>query len=106
LSEQLHGTDSPETAKHLDNLAGVRFLLGEYAHAEPAIRRSIQILEAECPARPAALAKARENYIQLLRHTNRVAEAEQMVALATATTAPPLVSQAAFLPSSHVLDDL
>ena len=107
LSEKLHGMDSPETAKHLDNLAGVRFLLGEYADAEPAIQRSIRILEAEHPPRPAALAKARENYIELLRQTNRVTEADQLSILATAATVPqPVVNPAAFLPSSHVLDDL
>lgn len=106
LSEQLHGADSPETAKHLDNLAGVRFLLGEYANAEPAIRRSIEILEAESPPRPAALAKARENYIELLRHTNRIAEADQMASFATATVNPQPALVATSLPSSHVLDDL
>lgn len=106
LSEQLHGADSPETAKHLDNLAGVRFLLGEYANAEPAIRRSIEILEAESPPRPAALAKARENYIELLRNTNRIAEADQMASLATVSVNPQPAQVATSLPSSHVLDDL
>lgn len=106
LSEQLHGADSPETAKHLDNLAGVRFLLGEYTNAEPAIRRSIEILEAESPPRPAALAKARENYIELLRHTNRIAEADQMASLATTSADPVPAQVATSLPSSHVLDDL
>ncbi len=102
LSEQLHGADSAETAKHLDNLAGVRFLLGDYERAEPAIRRAIGILEQERPVRSAALVKARENYIQLLRQTNRAAEAEQLAALVTA-------GQAATVPqiqSGHVLDDL
>lgn|GEM_PF-2266536 len=103
LSEQLHGADSQETAKHLDNLAGVRFLLGQYETAEPAIQRSIRILETERPVRPAALTKARENYIRLLRQTNRLHEADQMSALIT--TSPPVL-EAAFLPSSHVLDDL
>ena len=103
LSEQWHGPDSPETAKHLDNLAGVRFLLGQYESAEPAILRSIRILESERPVRPAALTKARENYIQLLKQTNRIHEADQISALLT--TSPPVV-EGAFLPSSHVLDDL
>ncbi len=106
LSEILHGADSPETARHLDNLAGVRFLLGEYELAEPTILRSIQILEAEHPTRTAALTKARENYIHLLRKTNRVAEADEMVSVSTATVASPPVSPPGFLPSSHVLDDL
>ena len=106
LSEQLHGADSPETAKHLDNLAGVRFLLGEYATAEPAIRRSMEILEAESPLRPAALAKARENYIELLRQTNRIAEADQMASLAMESVNPVPAHTAASLPTSHVLDDL
>lgn len=102
LSEQLHGADHAETAKHLDNLAGVRFLLGDYQQAEPAIRRAIGILERERPVRSAALAKARENYVQLLRQTDRAAEAEQLASLVTAgqTIAVPQI------PSGHVLDDL
>ncbi len=103
LSEQLHGSDSAETAKHLDNLAGVRFLLGQYESAEPAIQRAIEILEQERPVRQPALVKARENYIQLLRQTNRPIEADQLAALVTASQAavePPMLS------GSHVLDDL
>ncbi len=102
LSEQLVGADSAETARHLDNLAGVRFLLGDYDQAEPAIRRAIGILEQERPVRSAALIKARQNYIQLLRQTDRAAEAEQLASLVTAGPAatPPQI------PSGHVLDDL
>ena len=102
LSEQLHGVVSSETAKHLDNLAGVRFLLGDYERAEPAIRRAIGILEQERPVRSAALVKARENFVQLLRQTNRAAEAEQLAALVTAGQPAPTLQ----IQSGHVLDDL
>ena len=102
LSETLYGTDSAETAKHLDNLAGGRFLLGQYAAAEPAIQRAIGILEQERPVRPAALGKARENYIQLLRQTDRTLEADQLAALISTTPAAPALQ----IPSGHVLDDL
>ena len=102
LSETLHGVDSAETAKHLDNLAGVRFLLGQYEQAEPAIRRAIGILERERPQRTAPLLKARENYVQLLRHTDRTLEADQYAALVTASPPAPEPQ----IPSGHVLDDL
>jgi tetratricopeptide (TPR) repeat protein len=102
LSEQLHGADSAETAKHLDNLAGVRFLLGQYEQAEPAIRRAIGILEQERPVRTAPLMKARENYVQLLRQTNRALEADQLAALVSSSPPAPEPQ----IPSGHVLDDL
>ncbi len=102
LSEQLHGADSAETAKHLDNLAGVRFLLGQFEEAEPAIRRAIGILERERPVRTAPLMKARENYVQLLKHTNRAREADQIAALVSSSLATPELQ----IPSGHVLDDL
>ena len=102
LSEQLHGADSAETAKHLDNLAGVRFLLGQYERAEPAIQRAIGILERERPLRAAPLMKARENYVQLLRQTDRALEADQLAALVSSSPAAP----APQIPSGHVLDDL
>ena len=103
LSELCHGPDSPETAKHLDNLAGVRFLLGQYETAEPVIQRAIRILEQEVPVRSAALHRARENYSQLLRSTGRDLEADQvegLVLAAQAAEAPPSLT------GSHVLDDL
>ena len=102
LSEELHGADSAETAKHLDNLAGVRFLLGQYESAEPAIRRAIGILERERPVRNAPLLKARENYVQLLRQTDRTVEADQLACLITSSPVAP----APAIPIGHVLDDL
>lgn len=103
LSESAHGADSAETAKHLDNLAGARFLLGQYEAAEPAIRRSIQILEQEIPVRVPALCKARENYSQLLRATNRGVEADQLESQVQASRA---AEELPSLTGSHVLDDL
>ncbi len=102
LSEQLHGADSTETAKHLDNLAGVRFILGQYERAEPAIRRAIGILERERSVHTAPLMKARENYIQLLRHTDRALEADQLASLVSSSPSPPPPQ----IPCGHVLDDL
>lgn len=102
LSDELHGADSAETAKHLDNLAGVRFLLGQYETAEPAIKRAIGILERERPVRNAPLMKARENYVQLLRQTDRALEADQLAVLVTSSPSTP----APQIPFGHVLDDL
>lgn len=103
LSEQLHGPGHIETAKHLDNLAGVHFLLSDHDSAEKAVLQSIAILEKNpTPQARDPLTKARSNYAELLRRTHRLDEAQQLDERVR-TTNTVITGQIA---QSHVLDDL
>ncbi len=103
LSEQIYGPQHIETAKHLDNLAGVHFLISNHAASEQAVQRAISILEQQpSPVSAKPLAKARSNYIQLLRQSNRLEEADRIEQQVQAT----VVESSEEISASHVLDDL
>lgn len=122
LSERQYGSESVELARHLDNLAGVQFLLGQREAAEQTLLQSLSLLERHQPLAANSLEKARGNYLQLLRETNRACQAEELgrrwmpapreptsstVKVSAERESPysgPNVSVG--LPSSHVLDDL
>ena len=77
-AERLLGSAHPEVAKHLNNLAALLRITGQYAEAEPLYRRALAIDEqTKGPDHP-DVARDHNNLAVLLRTTGRYAEAEPL----------------------------
>ena len=84
LIEARHGTDSPEHALALNNLAHLLQATNRLAEAEPLMRRALAIDEKSFGPDHPNVAIGLNNLAQLLQATNRLAEAEPLMRRALA----------------------
>ena len=79
LREKRYGPDKPQTAKSLNDLATCYSLQGNYDQAEPLYKRVIDIFDhAEYKDTP-QMATTLENYALLLKRTDRLTEAKDIL---------------------------
>ena len=78
INEKSLGSDHPDTATSLNNLAELYRSQGKYAEAEPLFKRALAIFEKTLGAGHPDVATVLENYADLLRKMNREAEAVKL----------------------------
>jgi len=84
IDEASYGTDHPNVAKDLNNLASLLKATNRMAEAEPLMRRALAIDEASYGTDHPEVATDLNNLAQLLQATNRLAEAEPLMRRALA----------------------
>jgi CHAT domain-containing protein/tetratricopeptide (TPR) repeat protein len=84
IIETRHGTESPEYALALNQLAWLLRVTNRIAEAEPLFRRALAINESSYGPDHPNVARALINLAQLLRDANRLGEAEPLVRRAVA----------------------
>jgi tetratricopeptide (TPR) repeat protein len=84
IDERAHGSDSPQVAIRLNNLAQTLQATNRLAEAEPLMRRALAIDEQSYGAEHPDVAIDLNNLAQLLQATNRLAEAEPLMRRALA----------------------
>jgi tetratricopeptide (TPR) repeat protein len=76
LREQKLGTDHPDVAASLSNLAALYYLQGKYGEAEPLYLRSLEIRERQLGADHPDVAQSLNNLAELYRLQGKYSEAE------------------------------
>jgi tetratricopeptide (TPR) repeat protein len=92
LREKHYGTDKPQVAKSVNDLATCYSLQGEYDRAEPLYKRVIDILQRSGYNEGPQMATALENYALLLKRTAREAEARNVLERARAIRAKSVIA--------------
>ena len=75
--EKALGSDHPQVAIALNNLAGLYTVQAKYSDAEPLYRRTLAIWEEALGSDHPDVAMALENYADFLRKTERPVEAKK-----------------------------
>ena len=78
IREKVLGSEHPDVATSLNNLAGLYQEQGQFEKAEPLYQKSLEILEKALGLNHPNVATALINYAELLRKLYRFAEAEAM----------------------------
>ncbi|MCZ6661119.1 MAG: tetratricopeptide repeat protein, partial [bacterium] len=78
INEKTLGTDHPDVALSLNNLALLYFAQGQYAQAEPLYNRALGILEKTVPNHP-NLAALLDNLADLYTNMGRGDEAKKLL---------------------------